>query len=170
MTEFGLSDVGNILILTVMEDDVAKDISDATVKEYFIKRPNEITVKVTASFNTDGTDGKLKYVFVATDLDFVGLYEVQVSLETPLWDGKSTSYFFTVRETLSFVIASWSGTSTAFTLKSTLCHDIITGKIILNPGFIIPVYFPKKNLTPLSYSFTILRPAKIYATTKKIIE
>ena len=104
MTEFGLGDVGNTLILTVLEDEIAKDISTATVKEYFIKRPNEISVKVTVPFNTDGTDGKLRYIFAAGDLDIVGLYEVQVSLETPLWDGKSSSFFFTVRETLSVTI------------------------------------------------------------------
>ena len=101
MTEFGKGDIGNILILTVLEDDVFKDISNATTKEYFIKRPNEIIVKVTVPFNTDGTDGKLKYVFVSGDLDFVGLYEVQVFLITPLWKGKSSSFLFTVRETLS---------------------------------------------------------------------
>ena len=104
MTEFGLGDIGNTLILTVLEDDVAKDISNASTKEYFIKRPNEVGVKVTTPFNTNGSDGKLKYVFIAGDLDIVGLYEVQVSLVTPLWTGKSSSFFFTVRETLSVTV------------------------------------------------------------------
>lgn len=104
MNEFGKGDIGNTLILTVLEDDIAKDISNATVKEYFIKRPNEIIVKVTAIFNTNGSDGKLKYVFIANDLDFIGLYEVQVSLVTPLWTGKSSSYFFIVRDTLSVTV------------------------------------------------------------------
>jgi len=104
MTEFGVGDIGNILILTVLENDVAKDISNATTKEYFIKRPNEVSVKVTAAFNSTGADGKLKYVFIATDLDIVGLYEVQVSLVTPSWSGKSSSFFFTVRETLSVTV------------------------------------------------------------------
>lgn len=104
MNEFGKGDIGNILILTVLEDDVVKDISNATTKEYFIKRPNEIGVKVTAIFNTNGVDGKLKYVFISGDLDIVGLYEVQVSLITPLWTGKSSSYFFTVRDTLSVTV------------------------------------------------------------------
>lgn len=104
MTEFGLGDIGNTLILTVLEDDVAKDISNATTKEYFIKRPNEVGVKVTVPFNTTGADGKLRYIFIAGDLDIVGLYEVQVSLVTPLWTGKSSSFFFTVRETLSVTV------------------------------------------------------------------
>ena len=104
MTEFGLGDIGNTLILTVLEDDVAKNISNATTKEYFIKRPNEVGVKVIAAFNTTGVDGKLRYIFIAGDLDIVGLYEVQVSLVTPNWTGKSSSFFFTVRETLSVTI------------------------------------------------------------------
>lgn len=100
MTEFGLNVIGSILILTVKEDDEPKDISNATVKEYFIKKPDETVFSVTATFNTDGTNGQLKYVFIVDQLDQIGQYEVQVSLESPTWSDKSSSYFFLVRDTL----------------------------------------------------------------------
>ena len=104
MTEYGLDDIGNILVLTVLEDDVAKDLSAATVKEYFIKKPNEIVSKVTAAFNTDGIDGKLTYTFIAGDLDIIGQYEVQIAITSPTWTGKSSSYHFLVRDTLVVTI------------------------------------------------------------------
>ena len=104
MTEFGLDDVGGILILTVKENGVAKDISTASVINYFIKDPHEVTTKKLAAFNTDGTDGKVKYTFVATDLDLEGQYEVQVLIITPTWTGKSSSYKFRVRDTLEVTV------------------------------------------------------------------
>ncbi len=100
MTEFGLNDIGNTLILTVEENDVAKDISDATAITYLVKKPDEITIEVTAAFNTTGVDGKVVYTFIATNLDQVGLYDIQVKIVSPTWTGISSSYLFTVRDTL----------------------------------------------------------------------
>ena len=101
MTEFGLDDVGNILRLTVKtEDDEAKNIAGASALTYLLKKPDETVVELTASFDTNGTDGKVIYAFVAGDLDLVGLYEVQVKIVTATWTGITSSYFFTVRDTL----------------------------------------------------------------------
>ena len=104
MTEFGLNATGNTLILTALETvdsiEQAKDVSAATTLTFLIKKPDEVVISVTASFNTDGTDGKLIYAFVTGDLPLEGLYEVQIALVTPTWSDKSTSYFFTVRDTL----------------------------------------------------------------------
>ena len=104
MTEFGLNDTGGILILTLIEDGVAKSITTASAISYLIKDPNQIVVTKTAGFNTDGSDGKVKYTFVAGDLDIVGLYEVQVNVITPTWTGTSSSYKFKVRKTLEVTI------------------------------------------------------------------
>ena len=106
MTEFGLDDVGGILKLTVKEDGAitGKNISDATLIRYLIKKPDEVTAVVTAGFDTNGTNGKVAYAFIANDLDLIGLYEVQVEVTTPSYTATSSSYLFTVRDTLTVTI------------------------------------------------------------------
>ena len=104
MTEFGLGDEGNILRLTVKENDIAKDIQTASAVTYKIKKPDETVVEVTASFDTNGTNGKVIYAFVTGDLNMLGLYEVQVKIVTSTWIGTTSSYLFTVRDTLTVTI------------------------------------------------------------------
>jgi len=104
MTEFGLDDVGNILRLTVKENDAVKDISSATALKYRMKKPDETVVELTAAFDTNGTNGKVIYTFIADDLDLVGLYEIQVKVTSATWTGITSSYFFTVRDTLTVTV------------------------------------------------------------------
>jgi hypothetical protein len=50
------------LRLTIKDSDgVAVDISTATTKEIYFRKPDGTTVSKTGTFNTDGTDGKLYY-------------------------------------------------------------------------------------------------------------
>jgi len=101
MTEFGLNDLGNILRLTVnTADNEAKNISAATAITYLLKKPDETVSSLTAAFDTNGTNGKVIYTFIAGNLDQVGLYEVQVKIVTATWTGITSSYLFTVRNTL----------------------------------------------------------------------
>lgn len=100
MIEFGLNDVGGILRLTVEEDGEPKNISAASVIKYLIKKPDETVSEVTASFDSNGADGKVIYTFVSGDLNQVGLYEIQVKLTIGGWTGISSSFFCVVRETL----------------------------------------------------------------------
>ena len=100
MTEFGLNAVGNTLILTLLEDGLAKDISTATPTKFLIKKPDLTTSEVSAGFVTDGTDGQLQYTFISGDLNIEGQYELQAQVTAGAWRGTSSSFKFEVRDTI----------------------------------------------------------------------
>jgi hypothetical protein len=62
---------------TVFEIDVGEDISTATTKQIYFKKPNGATLTKTATFTTDGTDGKIEYTTVADDIDVAGTWQIQ---------------------------------------------------------------------------------------------
>lgn len=83
--------VGVNIQLTIRdENDAIKDISTATTKEIILEKPNGSTVTKTASFVTNGGDGKIHYVTLANDLDQASLWKVQAHIVTPLYDLRST--------------------------------------------------------------------------------
>ena len=63
------ADAGYILITTIKSDGTLVDISSATVKTYRFEKPDGTTADVSAEFNTDGTDGKLKYTSLIGTFD-----------------------------------------------------------------------------------------------------
>jgi len=63
-------------------------------------------------------------------------------------------------------MASCDGTSTAFSLMSTLLEVWTMGISRLRPGLRVPVYFPNVKTTRLSYSLTTLIPDKRSAMMK----
>lgn len=82
LQEFYLGSYGMDLRYTVQENGAALNISAATNLKFWLKNPKGELIEKSASFNTDGTDGVLKYTFVAADLprtmkDLVGLWQVQ---------------------------------------------------------------------------------------------
>ena len=78
-----LGDIGTVFQLVLTRDGAVFDISGATVKQLHF-RDTDYTIKVkTASFTTDGTDGKLQYTTVAGDLDCVGPLNVQAFVTVP---------------------------------------------------------------------------------------
>jgi hypothetical protein len=79
--------VGLRIIATVTEDDVAKDISAATVKKIIFRSPLDSGKVKSATFVTDGTDGKLYYDTVLGDIDHEGTYQVQVYYEKGTFKG-----------------------------------------------------------------------------------
>lgn len=96
-----LNDVGTVFELTVIDqDDVVVNISAATTREIVFQKPDGTTVTKTAVVVTDGTDGKMKYISLAGDLDVPGLWHAQaiVTIGTGTW--RSTQLHFTVRRNL----------------------------------------------------------------------
>jgi hypothetical protein len=75
--EVHLNDIGTKFLLTVKEDGVALNISTATVKSIVFKKPSGTVVVKTATFETDGADGKIYYLSVSGDLDAIGLWKIQ---------------------------------------------------------------------------------------------
>lgn len=89
--------IGAVLRLTVLEDGEAKDVSTATSLEFEIRKPDGTTDTVTASFESDGTDGRLIYVFEDGDLDVAGDYFARVFFTLGGFTGRTTEYAFPVK-------------------------------------------------------------------------
>jgi hypothetical protein len=81
MSDVCEDDVGTVIQVTVMENDVALDISAATVKQLIFRKPGDTIVTKDAEFVTDGSDGKIDYTTVAGDLDQDGTWEIQAYIE-----------------------------------------------------------------------------------------
>ena len=75
--EIHVNDVGTQFLVTVTDGSSAVDISSATTKELIIKKPSGTKLTKATSFNTYGTDGKMKYNIASDDLDEAGSYKLQ---------------------------------------------------------------------------------------------
>lgn len=98
-----VGDVGTIIRLTITEDDdtTTVDVSTASVKKFYFAKPDGARVNKTAEFNTTGTDGKLKYVTVAGDIDTAGKWQVQAYVEIGAAKYYSTKTTFSVQSNLA---------------------------------------------------------------------
>jgi len=74
------NDVGTVLEATLKDDGVPVDVSTATTQEFVITRPDKSRIQRTTTFVTDGTDGKIQYVTVSTDLTPTGPYRLQAHI------------------------------------------------------------------------------------------
>jgi DUF4097 and DUF4098 domain-containing protein YvlB len=83
--EIHIGDVGTRFLFTIQDcDDVNPlDVSTASSIEIIFKKPDSSTLTVTATFLTDGTDGKVYYDTVAGDIDQVGRWQVQGKVTFP---------------------------------------------------------------------------------------
>jgi len=72
-----VDDYGWIGKLTLQQDGTALDISSYTTLQYILKDPSKVTSTKVAAFDSDGTDGILKYTIAAADIDEVGNWYVQ---------------------------------------------------------------------------------------------
>ena len=80
--------------------EVPVDISSASVKALYIRRPDYTLLTKTATFSTDGTDGKLFVQTEAGDINIEGTYRVQGHIAMTGWNGRSTIGEFEVDENL----------------------------------------------------------------------
>lgn len=70
--------------VTFLDDDgTALDISTATTRQILLAKPDDTVLTNAAAFVTDGTDGKIEYVAVTTDIDQAGSWRVQGKVVTP---------------------------------------------------------------------------------------
>lgn len=88
--ELHIGDTGTIMIFTILEDNVPAPISGATTKKVKFEKPDGTTVEKDVEFYTDGSDGKLKYTTLVTDLDQAGVWRVQAYVVLPDWTGRSS--------------------------------------------------------------------------------
>lgn len=84
MTDLHLGDIGTVLRFTVKEQNVALDISAATVKTLKLRKKDKTVIERDLDFTTDGTDGDVEYVTVDGDIvGNKGKWLAQVYLEMP---------------------------------------------------------------------------------------
>ena len=55
----------------------AIDVSAADVRQVILRKPSGAAVTKTAAFSSDGTDGKIRYVWGSGDLDEAGVWKAQ---------------------------------------------------------------------------------------------
>lgn len=96
--EIFTGEVGHTFRATITEDGVAVDVSGATVLQMLFVKPSRTVLTKTAVFNGDGTDGVIKYVSVAADLDQNGMWALQGYFELGAWKGYSDKEYFWVKE------------------------------------------------------------------------
>jgi len=92
-SELHVGDTNFIFVVTVTEDCVAIDISAATSKIITLLKPSGASLEKTASFTSDGVDGKIQYATVAGDIDEVGLWRIQAVVEL----GSGSLYHSTIK-------------------------------------------------------------------------
>lgn len=81
--EIHVGDIGTVFLGTVMDGSSVVDVSGATTKQLFFKKPDDTVLTKTAAFTTDGSDGKIQYASIAADLDIAGWWNWQGKLILP---------------------------------------------------------------------------------------
>lgn len=97
-----LNDVGIVFELTVKDEGAfVVDLSSATTIELIFRDPDGTSVTQTATFTTDGSDGKIQYTTLAGDLDVVGLWSWQGHVVIGTSDWRTSSNEFRVLPNLT---------------------------------------------------------------------
>lgn len=97
MHSIRLGDEGTVLRATIYDkDNNIVNLSTTVIKEFRIRKPNGINVTKTASFYTDGLDGKIQYTFGTEEIDQVGRWQINAYVEFPSGNWNSTNGEFMV--------------------------------------------------------------------------
>jgi len=75
-TNIQADDFGWVGRLTLQQDGATFDASSYTTKEFIFIDPDGTAATKTADFDSDGTDGKLKYTILTGEVDSAGNWNV----------------------------------------------------------------------------------------------
>ncbi len=89
-------DIGTVFRATIKDGSVVVDVSGATTQKMIFKPPKGAIKSKPTVFDSDGTDGKIKYTTIADDLDEVGFWELQAYIVMPSGEWRSDIYSFEV--------------------------------------------------------------------------
>jgi len=79
------------------DDGIPVDISDATTKEICLRTPSGGDKVKTATFTNTGTDGKIYFDTIITDLDELGRWKIAAHIIAPTYERRTpTSALLTV--------------------------------------------------------------------------
>jgi hypothetical protein len=101
-------DIGTVFEATILDKGVVLPIGAATSIVFIFAKPTlkppvegDVTRLVkTATFVTNGTDGKIKYTTIAGDLDRPGTWKVQAIVTLPTGNWHSKVREFTVNKNI----------------------------------------------------------------------
>ncbi|MHA1922104.1 MAG: hypothetical protein ACTSVP_03460 [Candidatus Heimdallarchaeota archaeon] len=94
LAKIHVGDIGTIILVTVTDQDGSVlDISSASTREIKIQKADGsgLTKIKTASFTTDGADGKIQFVTIEEDFNSAGEWTVQGRIVLPAEGTWSTS-------------------------------------------------------------------------------
>jgi hypothetical protein len=80
-SEIHYGDVGVNFNITVMNDTVPLDVSNANNIYIIFEKPDGTDVTKTASLINDGSDGNIRYTTIVGDLDQVGTWQIQAKVD-----------------------------------------------------------------------------------------
>lgn len=75
-----VDDYGWVGKLRIVQDAVVQDISSYTTRQFIFRTPSNTIKTKTATFDTDGTDGVLKYTVEDGVIDECGNWRVQARI------------------------------------------------------------------------------------------
>lgn len=76
-TQLRVGDINVQLLVTIMEDGAAVNLTTATSKQLLIRKPSGTLLTINPSFFTDGSDGKIYYNTASGDIDEEGMWKIQ---------------------------------------------------------------------------------------------
>jgi hypothetical protein len=96
-----LNDIGTVFEVTLKDETGAVlDVSSATVKQIVFQKPDKSLLTKTATFSSTGSDGKIRYVSQAGDLDQPKSWQIQAKVTMPSGSWSSDIGTFTVDKNL----------------------------------------------------------------------
>ena len=77
MAEIHVGDIGTTFQITVNDQDGPVDLTSVDAMYILFRKPNDTLLQVTPVFVNTGSDGLIKYVTQAGDLDQYGTWQIQ---------------------------------------------------------------------------------------------
>lgn len=101
-TNIHQGDIGTVFTVTIIDDttSAAIDVSTATTKQIIFRKPDKSLLTATATFTTDGSDGKITYSTVSGDLSQPGLWKIQGKVIAPTFTNSTENSTFNVKKNL----------------------------------------------------------------------
>ncbi len=102
MSDIHEGDIGTVIRATIKDDGVIVDVSAATTKDFYFKKPDGTeSGPHTMTFTTDGIDGQVEYATVSEDLDQAGQWDVQAHIIVGSTDNLSSVGHFEVKPNIA---------------------------------------------------------------------
>jgi hypothetical protein len=96
MTTIKLGDIGSVITATIEENGVAIDVSSATTKLIYFLKPFGGRITKEASFDTTGTDGKVKYAIIDGICNQAGYWQAKFHIKTASGQWTTDPIYFLV--------------------------------------------------------------------------